>query len=128
VRSDSRPTIKPVRILLLEDSDADAELIGRELRRFSRPTVVERVNSREAFVEALEQFPPDVVLSDHSLAQFESRAALELLRAARPATPFIIVTGALVGALTGVAIRAGAEDVVLKTDLDSLPASLCASR
>jgi DNA-binding NarL/FixJ family response regulator len=127
VRSDSHPGNKPVRILLLEDSDADAELIARQLRLLRMPTVLERVNSRDAFVEALEHFPPDVVLSDHSLAQFDSHAALELLRATRPATPFIIVTGALVGALIGLAIRAGAEDVVLKADLSGLGASISAA-
>jgi DNA-binding NarL/FixJ family response regulator len=124
VRIDPSSTNKPVRILLLEDSDADAELIARELHRSGMRTYIERVDSRAAFIEALQSFSPDVVLSDHSLSQFDSRAALELLRAARPATPFIIVTGAIVGALAGVAIRAGAEDVVLKADLDGLVASI----
>ena len=124
MRSDHSPANKPVRILLLEDSDADAELIARELRRFSMSIRVERVDSKAAFVAALESFSPDVVLCDHALAQFDSHAALELLRAARPATPFIIVTGSLIGALTGAAIRAGADDVVLKADLGGLGASI----
>lgn len=115
---------KPIRVLLLEDSDADAELISSELRRSSTPAVIERVDSRAAFLYALETFSPDVVLSDHSLGHFDSHAALELLRAARPATPFIIVTGALPGSLTGAAIRAGAEDVFLKADLGDLGASI----
>lgn len=114
----------PVRVLLLEDSDADADLIARELRRHSMPTAIERVDSKTAFTAALDNFSPDVVLCDHSLAQFDSHAALELLRASRPATPFIIVTGALTGALTGTAIRAGVEDVVLKADLGGLGTSI----
>lgn len=114
----------PVRVLLLEDSDADADLIARELRRLSMPTAIERVDSKTAFATALDNFSPDVVLCDHALAQFDSHAALELLRGSRPATPFIIVTGALSGALTGTAIRAGAEDVVLKADLGGLGTSI----
>jgi DNA-binding NarL/FixJ family response regulator len=94
------------------------------LKRSRIPTTIERVNSRSAYSAALDTFSPDIVLSDHSLSQFDSHAALELLRAARPAIPFIIVTGALSGALTGVAIRAGAEDVILKSDLGALPASI----
>jgi DNA-binding NarL/FixJ family response regulator len=124
VRSESSTAKRPVRVLLLEDSDADAELVSRELRRSSMPVVMERADSRESFIYALETFLPDVVLSDHSLGEFDSQSALALLRAARPATPFIIVTGALPGSLTGAAIRAGAEDVVLKADLGGLSASI----
>jgi DNA-binding NarL/FixJ family response regulator len=124
VRIDPSPTNKPVRILLLEDSDADADLIARELHRSGMRAYIERVNSKAAFIAALESFSPEVVLSDHALAQFDSRTALELVRAVRPAIPFIIVTGAIVGPLAGLAIRAGVEDVVLKTDLGGLVASI----
>lgn len=124
MRSEPSGAKRPVRVLLLEDSDADADLIARELRRSTTPVMIERVDSRPAFIYALETFLPDVVLSDHSLGQFDSRAALELLRAESPATPFIVVTGALTGSLTGAAIRAGAEDVVLKADLGSLVPSI----
>lgn len=124
MRIDPGLTKHLVRILLLEDSDADAELIARELQRSGMQALIERADSREAFINALENFSPDVVLSDHSLAQFDSQAALELVRAARPATPFIVVIGALVGSVTSAAIRAGAEDVVLKSDLRDLRASI----
>lgn len=80
-----------------------------------------RVDTAEGYKAALRSFSPDVVLSDHSLAQFDSRAALEILRSMRSTTPFIIVTGALSGDECFAAIRAGAEDVVLKQDLRRLP-------
>jgi DNA-binding NarL/FixJ family response regulator len=124
VRSDQIPANQTVRILLLEDNEADTELISRELRRIGMPAAVERVDSKAAFIAALDRFSPDVVVCDNALAQFDSQAALGLLRAARPATPFIIVTAALSGAQTGTAIRAGAEDVVLKADLRGLGASI----
>jgi CheY-like chemotaxis protein len=83
----------PMRVLLLEDSEADAELIRHELRRAGMVAVTDRVDSEEAFAFALREFAPDVVLSDHSLAQFDAQAALTLLRKVRPTTALIVVTG-----------------------------------
>ena len=114
----------PIRVLLLEDSDADAELVARELQRSTLAAVIERADSKDAFTTALKKFVPDVVLSDHALGDFDSRAALELMREVRPTVPFIIVTGAITGAQSVAAIRAGAEDLVLKGYLAHLPASI----
>lgn len=115
---------KPLRILHLEDNAADAALISHELQRSGMRIVVTQVDSAESFTAALKSFAPDVVLSDHSLAQFDSRAALEILREERPTVPFIIITGGLVGGQAGAAIRAGAEDVVLKMYTRGLEASI----
>jgi DNA-binding NarL/FixJ family response regulator len=109
---------------LLEDSESDAELIAFTLERAGMKPIIERVDSAEAFTTALQSFAPDVVLSDHSTAQFDSRAALEILRAVRPTAAFIVVTGALTGAQSVAAIRAGAEDLILKMYLHRLPASI----
>jgi DNA-binding NarL/FixJ family response regulator len=124
VRSAASPTNKSLRVLLLEDSETDAELIAHELHRSGMKPVIERVDSVEAFTTALKSFAPDVVLSDHSIAEFDSRAALEILRAVRPTAAFIVVTGALSGAQTVAAIRAGAEDLILKVSLHRLSASI----
>jgi DNA-binding NarL/FixJ family response regulator len=124
VRSASRPVTKPIRVLLLEDSEADAELIRNELHRAGMPTLTARVDSEGAFASAVRDFAPDVVLADHSLDQFDSVAALEILRSVRPTAPFIIVTGTLTGAQSVAAIRAGVEDLVLKVYLSDLPASI----
>jgi DNA-binding NarL/FixJ family response regulator len=117
-------TKKPLRILLLEDNAADAALISHELQQSGMRILVTQVDSAESFATALKSFAPDVVLSDHSLARFDSRAALEVLRDVRPTVPFIIVTGALVGGQAGAAIRAGAEDVILKTSTRGLEESI----
>src|SRR6267142_5697626 len=69
-----------IRVLLLEDREDDAELIRHELRRSGLPTITDRVDSEDAFVAALREFEPDIVLSDHSLAQFDAQSALALLR------------------------------------------------
>lgn len=117
-------TKKPLRVLLLEDDQADAALISHELQRTGMKMLLAQVDSADGFTAALKNFAPDVVLSDHSLGQFDSRAALEVLREVRPTAPFIIVTGNLVGSQAGAAIRAGAEDVILKTNMRGLEASI----
>jgi DNA-binding NarL/FixJ family response regulator len=120
VRLAEIPRDKPLRILMLDDNEADAALISRELERFGMSTVVGRVDSVASFRAALHLFLPDVVLSGHSLAHLDASAALEILRAVRPTTPFIIVTAALTGSHNGAAIRAGAEDLVPRSYLSSL--------
>src|SRR5436309_2757544 len=79
-----QPTL---RILLLEDSPADAELVTLELRHAGLDAVTQRADTEDAFVRAVRDFAPDVVLSDHSLAQFNSTAALRLLPTIRTAQP-----------------------------------------
>lgn len=119
-----RQVKKPLRVLLVVDSEADAELIRHELRRSGLPTVTERVDSEPAFASALRDFAPNVVLSDHSLSQFDAQSALALLRKVSPATPLIIVTGSLTGETTVACLRAGAEDVIIMENLNRLAASI----
>jgi len=73
-----------------------------------------RVDSADAFIAALDAFAPDVVVSGHPVGQFGALELLEMLRAARPTAAFIIVTDALTDAESVAAIRAGAEDLILK--------------
>jgi DNA-binding NarL/FixJ family response regulator len=112
---------KALRVLLLEDSAADAELIAHELRRSGMTPVAERVETKEAFVRAVRDFAPDVVLSDHALADFDARAALQILRSMSPTTPLLIVTGSIQGDRTVACLRAGAQDLILKSNLSRLP-------
>ena len=111
---------KPLRILLLEDDPADADLVAETLLRGGMAIVTERVDSEDAFTRALREFAPDVVLSDHALAQFDTRAALEVLQAIRPTAPLIVVAGALDEKTAAACVRAGAEDFVLKGKLGRL--------
>ena len=115
---------KPIRVLMLENSEADAEIIGRELNQAGLSILIERVESEDAFASALRAFEPDVVLADHSHAEFDARAALELLRKARPATPLIIVTGSLNGGTAVGVLRDGAEDLMIKGNISGLAASI----
>jgi DNA-binding NarL/FixJ family response regulator len=113
-----------IRILMLEDSAAEAELIRHELDRSGLQSLIERVDSQETFSAAVRNFAPDIVLSDHSLGQFSSFAAQAIVRELRPTVPFIIVTGAITGAQSVAAIRAGAEALILKTSVSRLAASI----
>lgn len=115
---------KSLRVLMLENSEADAELIKHELHRAGLAPVTKRVDSEEAFASALREFAPELVLSDHSLAQFDARAAIRILRKLRPATPFIVVSGSLNNEKTVASVRAGVEDVILKSNLSRLPSSI----
>lgn len=116
--------IKPVRVLMLEDSEADAELIKQELRRSGLATIAERVETEHDFASAIKNFLPDVVLSDHSLGSFDAQSALTLLRSLRPTTPLILVTGSVNSEAVVACIRAGVEDLITKTNLSRLAASI----
>jgi DNA-binding NarL/FixJ family response regulator len=111
---------RPLRVLMLEDSRNDAELIEEQLRGIGMRILTERVNSAPAFTSALREFAPDVVISDHSLAQFNAPAAVDVLRAVHPTAPLIVVSGAIDEQTAVACLRAGAEDLVLKERLERL--------
>jgi len=110
----------PLRILLLEGRPADAELVEHELKRARFPAVTRVVDTSDAFAQALREFAPDVVLSDHSLAQCNAVAALRLLRATCPTVPLIVVAGALDERAAVETLKAGANDFILKANLSRL--------
>jgi DNA-binding NarL/FixJ family response regulator len=112
------------RVLVLEDSEADAELIVAELTRAGLEVVTKRVDSRETFTAALRDFAPDVVLCDHAVASFDAHAAMDIVRTIRPAVPLIVVTGASDERMTIDWLRSGVEDVLLKAHLSQLPAAI----
>jgi DNA-binding NarL/FixJ family response regulator len=114
---------KSLRVLLLENSESDAELIKHELSRAGLSPVTKRVDTEEAFASALPEFAPDIVLFDHS-AQVDARDALRVLRRLRPVTPLIVVSGSLNGEKTVACVRAGVEDVIPKSHLSRLPNSI----
>lgn len=114
----------PIRILLMADSEVDAELIRHELDRSGLATIIERAESEAAFASALREFAPNVVLLDQSSQQFDAQLTLAQLRRVRPATPLIIVTDSLVDDRTVAWLRAGAEDVIIKENLARLAPSI----
>lgn len=116
----SRCMTRITRILLLEDSDADAELLGRELRKAGIEFEARCADTRESFTKALETFAPDLILADFSLPGFNGLHALKIARAHDPDLPFLLVSGS-VGEETAIDImRSGATDYVLKHRLTRL--------
>lgn len=105
------------RILIVEDFAPDAELELRELQRSGMRFVSKVVDTEEAFREALQAFDPHVVLSDFSLPQFSGMAALAICRQLRPEIPFIFVSGTIGEESAVEALRSGATDYILKTNL-----------
>jgi PAS domain S-box-containing protein len=111
-------------ILLLEDTPSDAELEEHELRKLGIPFTLKRVETRDDFVRALEEFTPDIILSDYNLPEFGGMEALEIVRRDHPDVPVIMVTGALSDIEAVGLIHAGAKDYVLKDRLARLGAAV----
>jgi PAS domain S-box-containing protein len=111
---------RELRVLMLEDTPTDAELEERELRKAGIAFVSLRVETRDAFVRALEEFHPDVVLSDYKLPDFNGMVALEIVQRDHPQVPVVMVTGALSDIEAVELIHAGAKDYVLKDRLARL--------
>jgi two-component system, cell cycle sensor histidine kinase and response regulator CckA len=107
----------PLRVLIIEDVPMDAELVEYELGRARIPFEARRVDTRERFLAELDAFGPDVILSDYTLPRFDGMAALELARSHAPATPFLIVTGSINEETAVGAMKAGAADYLLKSNL-----------
>jgi signal transduction histidine kinase len=123
-RQESSDPIAPVRtsmrVLLVEDSPEDAELIVREIERGGYRVISERVDTREDLTAALERGPWDLVLSDFAMPRFSGPAALELVKSKGLDLPFIIVSGTVGEEVAVRAMRSGAHDYVLKQSLARL--------
>lgn len=112
---------KPLKILHLEDLPADAEMVERVLRKanftFEKKVVVDRPD----FVQALHEFRPDIILSDHSLPAFNSLEALRITREEGISAPLILVTATVSEEYAVNVIKEGASDYILKDRLERLP-------
>lgn len=115
---------KPVRILCLEDIEEDFHLITRALHKEKVPCEICRVDTREEFVDRLNNFNPDIILSDHSLPQFNSLEALRICKRMKAELPFILVTGTVSEEFAVHCLKQGADDYVLKTNLVRLPSAI----
>ena len=113
-----------IRVLLTEDVGADAELEVRELKRAGLRLQHRIVDTEASFSAALEQFAPDVILSDFSMPGFDGMAALAIAREVSPDTPFIFVSGTIGEEYAIRALKSGATDYVLKSNLVRLPAAV----
>src|SRR6266481_1957010 len=95
-------------------------MINHELRKGGLLFRAKRVETKEDFMHQLEEYPPDLILSDHGLPSFDGFTALALAGDKCPDVPFIFVTSALGEELTIATFESGATDYVLKHRLSNL--------
>lgn len=113
-----------IKILHLEDEESDADLVRIILNRANLSAHIKVVDNKHAYKEALTDFSPDVILSDHSLPSFNSEEALTMFLETGRSIPFILVTANISEEYAVSIIKAGAHDYILKDSLQQLPGAI----
>src|SRR5438094_8932340 len=108
---------KPVRVLIVDDNEADAELVLRELRRGGYAPPLERVETVVALQAALGRPDWDIVLSDWHMPKLDAPTALAIVKELTPDLPFIIISGTVGEDIAIEAMRSGAHDFIPKDKL-----------
>jgi putative nucleotidyltransferase with HDIG domain/PAS domain S-box-containing protein len=112
---------RPLRVLCLEDSPLDADLVSEALTRAGYELDLDLAEDRASFERLLAGEPYNIILADFNLPGFDAHGALELANAARPGTPFICVSGTIGEEATVELLKKGADDCVLKDRMARLP-------
>ena len=115
---------KPLKVLIVEDSEPDTKLLILQLGRGGFEPAYERVDSAAAMLSALEKQGWDIILSDDAMPGFSSLQALEILKKKGQDIPFIVVSGAIGEEAAVGVMKAGARDYVAKDDLTGLVPSI----
>jgi len=111
---------RPLRILIVEDSEDDTQLLLHQLRRGGYDPMHERVDSAATMEQALARQQWDMVIADYGIPNFNSMAALALLKERGHDLPFIIVSGTITEETAVATMKAGAHDYLLKGNLKRL--------
>jgi PAS domain S-box-containing protein len=109
-----------LKIMFVEDSLRDVELIWREIEKEKIAFNKLLVDNKEKFLTGLRSFTPDIIISDYSLPVFDGMKALLLRNELVPQTPFILITGSLNEEVAVECMKAGADDYILKENLSRL--------
>src|SRR5688572_14634182 len=113
-----------LKILILEDVLDDVGLVRHTLKKSGLLFELMQVDTREEFTNAIHDFQPDVILSDHSLPKFNSIEALKICNQLKLSSPFILVTGSVSEEFAVTCLKQGADDYVLKSNLTRLPLAI----
>jgi len=113
-------TVRPLRVLLVEDSENDATLLELALQRTGFSTQCERVETAEGLSAALDRQDWDVVIADYVMPQFDGLSALAVVKEKGFDLPFIIFSGHITDDTAVAAMKAGAHDYVMKDNLTRL--------
>ena len=108
---------KPLRILMVEDSEDDALFLRKALQNGGYEVTSQVVETAASMRAALESQNWDVITSDHSMPQFDAKRALDLAKELRPEIPFIIVSGEIDINLAVTLMKNGAKDYIQKREL-----------
>jgi signal transduction histidine kinase len=113
-----------LKILILEDNPSDAELTLRVLKKSELRFEYRLADNKVGYIVALQEFRPDVILSDHSLPSFTSEEALPIAKDICKNSAFILVTGTVSEEFAVNILKAGADDYLLKSSLMRLPSAI----
>lgn len=113
-----------MRILLAEDSIVDAELVRREVRKGIPECDFRVVENQEEYLQALDAFEPDLIISDYAMPQFDGLTALRLAQERAPLVPVIIITGSMNEDVAVECMLAGAANYVIKERLKRLESAV----
>ncbi|HRT89755.1 MAG TPA: response regulator [Bacteroidales bacterium] len=105
---------KPLKILLVEDNPADAQLVLKQLKREKIDFAEELVENQDQYVQALANMNPDIILSDYTLPRFDGMQALLIRNELKPNIPFILVTGSVNEDVAVKCMKSGADDYIIK--------------
>src|SRR6185437_8454105 len=116
--------MKEYRILHIEDSISDAEIVQRVLKKEGLNFKYFIADNREKFIRGLQEFKPDIILCDHSLPQFDSVGAFEVYKELNAEIAFLLVTGSVSEEYAVEMMRKGIDDYLLKENLQRLPQAI----
>ncbi len=111
---------KSARILIMEDYQPDAEMAMREIRKSLTDCVFQCVTTEQEYLEALENFEPDLILADYHLPHFTGLQAMKLALERQPLMPVIIITGSQSEDVAVDCMRAGAANYIIKENIKRL--------
>lgn len=109
-----------IKVLILEDNTADADLVIRHLKKSGMSFVSKIVESKKLFEESLDAFLPDIILSDFSLPSFDAASAFKIIKDRNLTIPFIIISGTIGEENAVMLIKEGVTDYVSKNNFSSL--------
>jgi DNA-binding NarL/FixJ family response regulator len=112
---------KELKVLVLEDMELDFLLIQHTLKQSGLRFEAKRVDTKDEFTDALNNYQADIILSDHSLPEFNSIEALKLFNKSGKRIPFLVVTGTDSREFAATCLTEGADDYIVKSELFRLP-------
>ncbi len=115
---------RPLKALVIEDSEVDALLLLEQLKEGGYAPESRRVDNAADLADALEKQKWDIIFSDHNMPHFSSTEALEIVRSSATDVPFLIVSGAIGEEAAVAAMKAGAQDYLMKGNMTRLVAAV----